>query len=131
MRFVLDVNVFVSGLLSRSGAPAQLLKRWLDGDFELVVSEQLLDELERTLAAPKIRKRIASEDAEHAITCDRSSFCTVNVLWVRIRDAIAGTLDAMTLADLVPSPLPASHHRPRPTAAHQPPIQLEPAGTRS
>jgi hypothetical protein len=27
----------------------------------------------------------------------------VNVLWVRIREAIAGTLDAMTLADLVPS----------------------------
>jgi len=27
----------------------------------------------------------------------------VNVLWVRVRDAISGTLDAMTLADLVPT----------------------------
>jgi len=71
LRFVLDVNVFVSGLLSRSGAPAQLLKGWLDGDFELVVSEQLLDELERTLAAPKIRKRIASEDAEQFVALVR------------------------------------------------------------
>jgi DNA-binding IscR family transcriptional regulator len=26
----------------------------------------------------------------------------VNLLWVRVRDAIAGALDAMTLADLVP-----------------------------
>jgi hypothetical protein len=26
----------------------------------------------------------------------------VNVLWVRVRDAISGALDAMTLADLVP-----------------------------
>jgi len=26
----------------------------------------------------------------------------VNLLWVRIRDAIAGALDSMTLADLVP-----------------------------
>jgi len=63
LRFVLDVNVFVSGLLSRSGAPARLLERWLDGDFELVVSEQLLTELDRTLRTAKLRKRIAAEDA--------------------------------------------------------------------
>ena len=30
----------------------------------------------------------ASDDPEHAIVCDRSSRCTVNVLWVRVRDAI-------------------------------------------
>ena len=41
-------------------------------------------------------------DPEHAIVCDRSSRCTVNVLWVRVRDAITATLDSMTLADLVP-----------------------------
>jgi DNA-binding IscR family transcriptional regulator len=34
--------------------------------------------------------------------CDRSSRCTVNVLWVRVRDAITTTLDSMTLADLAP-----------------------------
>lgn len=63
MRFVLDVNVLVSGLLSRAGAPARLLERWLAGDFELIVSEQLLEELERTLAYSKIRKHIASDEA--------------------------------------------------------------------
>jgi len=67
LRFVLDANVFVSGLLSRTGAPARLLERWLDGSFELIVSEQLLDELERTLGAAKIRKRIASEDAQQFV----------------------------------------------------------------
>jgi DNA-binding IscR family transcriptional regulator len=44
----------------------------------------------------------ASDDPEHATTCDRSSRCTVNLLWVRVRDAITGALDSMTLADLVP-----------------------------
>jgi uncharacterized protein len=63
LRFVLDVNVLVSGLLSRVGAPARLLGRWLDGDFELIVSEQLLGELESTLRAAKIRKRVSAEDA--------------------------------------------------------------------
>ena len=51
------------------------------------------------LLAPMI---CAFDDSEHAIVCDRSSRCTVNVLWVRVRDAITSTLDSMTLADLVP-----------------------------
>lgn len=64
MRAVLDPNVLIAALLSRSGAPAQVVARWLAGDFELVVSETLLAELERALAYPKIRRRVASEDAE-------------------------------------------------------------------
>ena len=67
MRFVLDVNVFVSGLLSPEGAPARLLERWLEGHFEVVVSEQLLEELERVLGEPKLRRRITTEDAARFI----------------------------------------------------------------
>jgi DNA-binding IscR family transcriptional regulator len=44
----------------------------------------------------------ASDDPEHATICDRSSRCTVNILWVRVRDAITSTLESMTLADLTP-----------------------------
>jgi DNA-binding IscR family transcriptional regulator len=43
----------------------------------------------------------ATDDPSH-MTCDRSGHCTVNFMWVRVRDAIAGALDSMTLADLVP-----------------------------
>lgn len=63
MRAVLDANVLIAALLSRSGAPAQILRRWLGGGFELVVSESLLAELERALAYPKLRARITPEDA--------------------------------------------------------------------
>ena len=44
--------------------------------------------------------------------CDRTTRCTVNLLWVRVRDAIAGALDSMTLADLVPPRIarPRSSH---------------------
>jgi Rrf2 family transcriptional regulator, cysteine metabolism repressor len=38
----------------------------------------------------------------HESTCDRTARCTVNFLWIRIRDAISSTLEGMTLADLVP-----------------------------
>lgn len=62
MRTVLDANVLIAALLSASGAPAQILSRWLAGEFELIVSETLLAELERALAYPKLRARIAPED---------------------------------------------------------------------
>jgi DNA-binding IscR family transcriptional regulator len=44
----------------------------------------------------------ASEDTSHS-TCVRTGYCTVNFMWMRVRDAIAGALDSMTLADLVPA----------------------------
>ena len=63
MRAVLDPNVLVSALLSRTGPPARVIACWLEGAFELVVSEGLLAELEPALAYPKVRERIAEEDA--------------------------------------------------------------------
>ena len=63
MRAVLDPNVLISGLLSGRGAPGQILLRWLGGEFELIVSELLLAELERALAYPKLRARVPPEDA--------------------------------------------------------------------
>ena len=59
-------------------------------------------EVLRALEGPIAPMMCASDDPEHATLCDRSSRCTVNVLWVRVRDAVAGALDSMTLADLVP-----------------------------
>lgn len=67
MRAVLDVNVLVSALLSRRGAPAQLLTRWLAGEFELVISEALLSELERALAYPKLISRVSPPEARRFI----------------------------------------------------------------
>jgi uncharacterized protein len=63
LRAVLDPNVLISALLSPRGAPAKLLRAWVDGAFELVVSPLLLAELERALTYPKLRKRIPAEDA--------------------------------------------------------------------
>ncbi|MBV8529338.1 MAG: putative toxin-antitoxin system toxin component, PIN family [Candidatus Dormibacteraeota bacterium] len=64
MRAVLDVNVLISALLAPTGASAALLARWLRGEFELVVTEQLLAELSSSLAYPKLVSRIPREDAE-------------------------------------------------------------------
>lgn len=63
MRAVLDPNVLIASVLSQSGAPAEILSRWLAGEFEFVASEVLLAELARALAYPKIRERIAEDEA--------------------------------------------------------------------
>ena len=73
MRAVLDPNVLIAALLSRSGPPAQIVSRWLAGEFELVVSESLLAELERALAYPKLRARIAPAEASELVSLLRSS----------------------------------------------------------
>lgn len=63
MRAVLDPNIIIAGLLSASGSPARTLKAWQDGRFALIVSPALLNELQRALAYPKLRKRIPEASA--------------------------------------------------------------------
>jgi putative PIN family toxin of toxin-antitoxin system len=63
VRTVLDPNVIISALLSPTGSPARALRAWMQGDFELVVSPQLLQELSRALGYPKLRKRIEPQKA--------------------------------------------------------------------
>jgi Rrf2 family protein len=74
------------------------------GGYELTRMPEtiLMSEVLRALEGPIAPMMCATDDPEHAITCDRSARCTVNVLWVRVRDAITGALDSMTLAELVP-----------------------------
>jgi putative PIN family toxin of toxin-antitoxin system len=61
VRAVLDTNVLISALLAPQGAPASIITRWLDGAFELVVSEALLGELAIGLSYPRLRRRVHAE----------------------------------------------------------------------
>lgn len=62
-----------------------------------------LGEALRALEGPLAPMICASEDPLHAI-CSRLGACSVNALWVRVRDAISGVLEETTLADLIPTP---------------------------
>lgn len=63
MRIVLDTNIIISGLLSETGPPGLLLKLWLEGKFELLISKAQLGELSRVFEYKKIRERIPPEQA--------------------------------------------------------------------
>ena len=69
----------------------------------------------RALEGPIAPMFCATDDPEHALVCDRSSRCTVNLLWVRVRDAITSTLESMTLADLAPERVTAAPDAPTET----------------
>ncbi len=58
IRAVVDTNTLVSGLISPLGAPAQIVRHWLQGDFLLLTSPVLLDELRRVLEYPRITIRL-------------------------------------------------------------------------
>lgn len=57
MRAVLDTNIFVSGLLLPKSTPGKVVAAWRSGQFRLVLSEPLIEEIAAVLAYPKIRKR--------------------------------------------------------------------------
>jgi Rrf2 family transcriptional regulator, cysteine metabolism repressor len=82
--------------------------RGAHGGYELTRPPETIamGEVLRALEGPIAPMLCATDDPEHAIVCDRSARCTVNVLWVRVRDAVTDALDSMTLADLAPSILP-------------------------
>jgi Rrf2 family cysteine metabolism transcriptional repressor len=65
--------------------------------------EITLGEALRALEGPLAPMICASEDPNHAL-CERLGACSVNSLWVKVRDAISGVLDTTTLADLIPAP---------------------------
>jgi Rrf2 family transcriptional regulator, cysteine metabolism repressor len=81
--------------------------RGAHGGYELARRPELIpmSDVLRALEGPIAPMFCASDDPEHATNCDRSASCTVHVLWLRVRDAITTTLDAVSLADLVPQRL--------------------------
>jgi DNA-binding IscR family transcriptional regulator len=58
----------------------------------------------RALEGPLAPMICASEDPAEAHACLRVGACSVNSLWVHVRNAIGGVLESTTLADLVPRP---------------------------
>lgn len=55
LRVVFDPNVLVSAVISPDGPSAEALDAWRDGEFDLIVSPKLLDELEDVLQRAKFR----------------------------------------------------------------------------
>ena len=48
-RVIVDTNIFVSGLLNRRGLPAKFIKLWDEGEFDIVMSQPIYNEIEEVV----------------------------------------------------------------------------------
>jgi len=58
LRVVLDTNVWISGLLVPQGKSGTIIDTWRQGHLSIVVSQPILQEIERVLLYPKIFKKL-------------------------------------------------------------------------
>ncbi|MGQ0849214.1 MAG: PIN domain-containing protein, partial [Actinomycetota bacterium] len=63
LRIVVDPGVLVSARLSGRGAPAELVRRWLSGQVDVIVSPLLLDEIDDVLHRPAFERWLTSDEA--------------------------------------------------------------------
>jgi hypothetical protein len=70
LRVVIDTNVIVSGILSRKGAPAELLKAWRERRFLLLISSEIVTEVRAVMQYPHIRDKyhLSDDEIEQTIT---------------------------------------------------------------
>ena len=73
-----------------------------------------MSEVVTALEGPIAPMVCASDDPHLAEMCDRTDYCTVNRLWLRVREAVVEALDSMTLNDLA---RPQAGHPAHPAAA--------------
>lgn len=64
MIVILDTNVIISSLLSSKGAPAEIIRRWEAGEFDVATSPPLINELVRVLTYERVRKYLKFSDEE-------------------------------------------------------------------
>lgn len=57
LRAVIDTNLFVSGLFARDSVSAQLQDLWINQEFELITSIEIIKEISRVLSYPRIKAR--------------------------------------------------------------------------
>ena len=75
VRAVVDPNVLISAAISKHGPPREILERWIDGEFEMIVSYDLLYELEAVLMRAWFREKLTYTDVQEYVRyiADRAS----------------------------------------------------------
>lgn len=70
LRVVIDTNVIVSGILSRKGAPTELLNAWRERRFLLLSSSAIVAEVRAVMQYPHIRDKyhLSDEEIEQTMT---------------------------------------------------------------
>jgi uncharacterized protein len=100
IRAVLDANILVSAFPRKGGTPAELINRWLNREFLLIVSEHILACVARAWNKPWFQQRFSHEEAHRVISALRSEAAVV-VPAPGIHGVAVDTEDDLVLATAV------------------------------
>lgn len=122
LKIVLDTNVLLSGTAYPSSIPGKIVSAWRSGGVDVVLSQYILDELQRVL--PRLNHRLGWSDQEIREFVDSLAFLAdlvepIQTLDPLLRDAadqlvlgtflaanalylVTGDKDLLTLADRYP-----------------------------
>ncbi len=100
IRAVVDANVLASGSLTALTPPGQILDLWEAGQFELIVSEHLLDEVDHTLDKPYFLSRLPPEQSARFRSLLRRS-ATFTPITVQVSGVATQPEDDLVLATAV------------------------------
>ena len=67
IKVIVDTNIFISGLLC-GGFPQKLLDAWEDGEFQLITSDKIIEELISVLDEPRFDDTIDEDDSARLIS---------------------------------------------------------------
>ena len=110
-RVVLDINVIVSGTPDRGTPPSQIISRWQQGHFALVVSEHILSRAEGVWNRPYFADRLNPDVPQRILSTLRSrgeSFTPVDDVHgiaddeeddLVLATAVAGSADYLVTGD--------------------------------
>lgn len=68
LRAVVDPGVFISALISPTGVPADIVRRWIDGEFQIVWSPALIEEFTVVCKRERFRAWFSVDEAERVAT---------------------------------------------------------------
>ncbi len=74
-----DANVVASGFVRPQSIPDAVLRAWLADRFRLVLSDFMIDEVDRTLASPYFAQRLSVEQRARNIALLRSRASIISI----------------------------------------------------
>lgn len=97
---VLDTNILVSGTVTASTPPGQILNAWHDGQFELVISTHILDELKRTLQKPYFQNNLTPQVISNFVDLLQNE-ATIIPVTIKVQGVATHSEDDLILATAV------------------------------
>jgi uncharacterized protein len=100
MKVVLDTNILASGAISATGTVSNIVDSWRRGQFTVIVSSPILDELSATFEKPYFRRSLTKAQSSHFLQLVQKR-ATVSPITVPVHHIATHQEDDVILATAV------------------------------